>query len=140
MKKLRSGKILFEVCNSNQASNIKNYTMFGNILVTISAHRSLNTSTDLISEIDLLHVSHAEILESLTDQTVIGALRINFRRKGKQIPAKHLVLNFNQRKLPDAIKARYLSCKRRPLIPNTLRCFNCQLNGHSKTSCREKQT
>ncbi|GBM81077.1 hypothetical protein AVEN_126202-1 [Araneus ventricosus] len=42
--------------------------------------------------------------------------------------------------LPDSIKVGYLRCKVRPYIPSPLRCFKCQKFGHSKASCRGKQT
>ncbi|GBO28073.1 hypothetical protein AVEN_95841-1 [Araneus ventricosus] len=35
-----------------------------------------------------------------------------------------------------SIKAGYINCKLRPYIPNPLRCFKCQMYGHSQQSCR----
>ncbi|GFY28433.1 uncharacterized protein TNCV_1970871 [Trichonephila clavipes] len=108
--------------------------------VTISPHKSLNTSHGVISESDLLSTPESEILEGFSDQGVIQVRRITIKKDATIIPTKHLILTFNFPKLPPTIKAGYLNCKIRPYIPNPLRCFNCQRFGHSQTSCRGQLT
>ncbi|GFX74395.1 uncharacterized protein TNCV_3453431 [Trichonephila clavipes] len=64
----------------------------------------------------------------------------HYKKDAEVIPTKHLILTFNNPKLPTTIKAGYLNCKIRPYIPNPLRCFKCQRFGHSQTSCRGQLT
>lgn len=133
--------------NSNQAAHLKKCTHFANITISVSQHRTLNTSRGVISEPDLLHNTEDEILENLKEQNVIAARRIKiFLRDDKipanqvQIPTKHIILTFNTPSLPKSIKSGYLSCSVRPYIPNPLRCFKCQHFEHSKISCRGNMT
>lgn len=64
--------------------------------------------------------------------------RIRFRRNGKDLPTKHVILTFQKTVLPESVKAGYLYCRVRPYIPNPRRCFRCQRFGHSSHSCRSK--
>ena len=136
IKKLRSGELLIEIQNDLQASNLKKCTSLANIPVSVSTHRSLNSSKGVISESDLLYVSEAEILENMKEQGVSDVHRIMITKNNNKIPTKHIILTINSPKLPQSVKAGYLECSVRPYIPNPLRCFNCQRFGHSKTSCR----
>ncbi|GFS53154.1 CCHC-type domain-containing protein [Trichonephila clavipes] len=108
--------------------------------LTVTPHKSLNCSRDVISKSDLLCTSEAEILEGLSDQGVIQVRRITILRDSKRLPTKHIILTFNSPKLPTSIKARYLNCKIRPYVPNPLRCFKCQRSGHSQTAFRGQLT
>ncbi|GFV31420.1 uncharacterized protein TNCV_788491 [Trichonephila clavipes] len=87
---------------------------------------------------------HVKSLESSNvlplDRVVIQVRRITIKKDAEVIPTKHLILTFNNPKLPTTIKAGYLNCKIRPYIPNPLRCFKCQRFGHSQTSCRGQLT
>jgi hypothetical protein len=139
IKKLRSGDLLLEV-NEKQASILSKCTTLGSFSVSVSPHGSLNQSRGVISEPDLFNCTEAEILEHTNDQNVINVRRITIRRDGKILNTKHLILTFNTPNLPTHIRAAYLRCPVRPYIPNPLRCFNCQRFGHSKVSCRGKQT
>ena len=70
----------------------------------------------------------------------MGVRRIMFRRDGKLVPSRNIVLTFNTPTLPAVIHAGYLNCAVRPFIPNPLRCFKCQVFGHGQQSCRGKAT
>ncbi|GFW90154.1 uncharacterized protein TNCV_1789751 [Trichonephila clavipes] len=89
---------------------------------------------------DLLYTSEAEILEGLADHGVTQVRRITIKKDSSTVQTKHIILTFNNPKLPTTIKACYLNCKIRPHIPNHLRCFKCQRFGHSQTSCRGQLT
>ncbi|GFV94164.1 RNA-directed DNA polymerase from mobile element jockey [Trichonephila clavipes] len=110
--------------------------------LTVSPHKSLNSSRGVISEPDLIFTPETEILEEFSGQGVIQVRRITIKKKkdAEIIPSKHLILTFNNPKLPTTIKAGYLNCKIRPYIPNPLRCFQCQRFGHSHTACRGQLT
>ena len=70
IKKLRSEELLIELKTNLQASNLKKCTLLASILVTVSAHRTLNSCRGVISESDLQYVPETEILENLKDQSV----------------------------------------------------------------------
>ena len=80
IKKLRSGELLVELQSDSQASSLKKCTSLANIPVTISIHRSLNSSKGVISEPDLQHVPESEILENLKDQGVTNVHRITITK------------------------------------------------------------
>ncbi|XP_023227366.1 uncharacterized protein LOC111627917 [Centruroides sculpturatus] len=110
----------------------------GEMGVSITSHKSLNSSRGVISEIDLMSEDESDIQIGLSDQGVTAVRRISIRRDGKLIATKHLNLTCNKSTLPSFITAGYLRCPVRPYVPNPLRCFKCQRFGHSQTSCRGK--
>ncbi|GFV84996.1 uncharacterized protein TNCV_838701 [Trichonephila clavipes] len=64
----------------------------------------------------------------------------NNKKRFEYYSNKHIILTFNNPKLPTTVKAGYLSCKIRSYIPNPLRFFKCQRLGHSQTSYRGQLT
>ncbi|GBN10210.1 hypothetical protein AVEN_200669-1 [Araneus ventricosus] len=140
VKKLKSGDLLIETFSAIQTKSFLLAKTLANIPITVEPHRSLNSCRGVISEIQLQNTPENEILEGLSDQNVIHVRRIILRKRSDIISTKHLILTFSGTNLPDSIKAGYLRCKVRPYIPSPLRCFKCQKFGHSKASCRGKQT
>ncbi|XP_035224501.1 uncharacterized protein LOC118197121 [Stegodyphus dumicola] len=136
IKKLRSGSLLIETTSDAQSSSLQKMTKMGEHSITVSPHKSLNTSRGVISEIDLISVSEDELSKELAEQNVCGVRRIKVRRDGQLVNTKHLILSFSSPELPKAIKAGYLNCPIRPYVPNPLRCFKCQRFGHAKAACR----
>ncbi|GFT90239.1 putative RNA-directed DNA polymerase from transposon BS [Trichonephila clavipes] len=140
VKKLRSGDLLFETVSALQTKSFLLAKTFLDCPLTASPHKSLNSSRGVISEPDLICTPEAEILEEFSGQGVIQVRRITIKKDAEINPTKHLILTFNNPKLPTTIKAGYLNCKIRPYIPNPLRCFKCQRFGHSQTACRGQLT
>ncbi|XP_064462168.1 uncharacterized protein LOC135372489 [Ornithodoros turicata] len=129
-KKLGSGDIQVHVEKREQNSALFSLTSINGISVTVSSHRSLNIVKGIISESDLLDCSESELQEDLQQHGVVAVKRIVMRRDGKQIPTKHVILTFKLHKLPETIKASYLSCNVGAYIPNPSRCYKCQRFGH----------
>ncbi|GFU28323.1 uncharacterized protein TNCV_99871 [Trichonephila clavipes] len=140
VKKLRSGDLLIETLSALQTKSFLLAKTFLDCPLTVSPHKSLNSSRGVISEPDLICTPETEILEEFSGQGVIQVKRITIKKDAEIIPTKHLILTFNNPKLPTTIKAGYLNCKIRPYIPNPLRCFKCQRFGHSHTACRGQLT
>ncbi|GFX42485.1 uncharacterized protein TNCV_1520481 [Trichonephila clavipes] len=140
VKKLRFGDLLIETSSALQTKSFLLTKTFLNCSLTVNLHRSLNSCRGVISETDLLCASEAEILVGLSDQGVTQVRRIKIKKDSSFFPTKHLILTFNNPKLPSTIKAGYFNCKTCPYIPNPLRCFKCQKFGHSQTSCRGQLT
>ncbi|GFY16139.1 uncharacterized protein TNCV_3531421 [Trichonephila clavipes] len=140
VKRLSSGDLLIVINSAIQTKSFLLAKTFLNSHLIVIPHKSLNSCRGVISELDLLSTPEAKILDGFFDQGVIQVRRITIRKKNTNIPTKHLILTFNNPKLPSTIKAGYLNCKIRPYIPNPLRCFKCQRFGHSQTSCRGQLT
>ncbi|GBN88413.1 hypothetical protein AVEN_170571-1 [Araneus ventricosus] len=134
-KKLRSGDLLVEVESPKQAIETPKIKSLSTIPVTVKP-KSLQSSKGVISCGELLNESEEKITEELKSQGVIHVRRITIRRDGQLLITKHLILTFDSYKLPENIKAGYMSLSVKTYIPNPLRCFKCQRFGHSKTSCR----
>ncbi|XP_064464573.1 uncharacterized protein LOC135375865 [Ornithodoros turicata] len=135
-KKLGSGDIQVHVEKREQSSALLSLTSINGISVTVSSHRILNIVKGVISESDLLDCSESELQDGLQQHGVVAVKRIVMRRDGKEIPTKHIILSFKLHKLPDTIKAGYLSCNVRAYIPNPSRCYKCQRFGHGSQVCR----
>ncbi|GFU06109.1 uncharacterized protein TNCV_4764491, partial [Trichonephila clavipes] len=140
VRKLPSSVLLIETASAVQSKYFLMAKTFLDSTLTVSPHKSLNSSRGVISESDLLCASETEILERLSDQGVTQDRRITIKKDSKHLPTKHRILTFNSPKLPATIKTGYLNCKICPYIPNPLRCFQCPRFGHSQTSCRGQLT
>ncbi|GFV70107.1 uncharacterized protein TNCV_3714841 [Trichonephila clavipes] len=140
VKRLRSGDLLVETISSTQTKAFLLAKTFLDSPVNIIPHKSLNTSRGVISEPDLLTTPEAEILNGFSDQGVIQVRRITIKKDTAVIPTKHIILTFSSPTIPHTITAGYLNCKIHPYIPNPLRCFKCQMFGHSQTFCRGQLT
>lgn len=138
--RMASGDLLLEVVNKAQYEKLSNLVSFGNTPVSVTPHRSLNSSRGVVSDQDLLDLTESELLEGWSEQQVIRVQRIKIRRDDKEIPTKHLILTFGTSTLPEYIETGYLKLKVRPYIPNPRRCFKCQRFGHGSLSCRGRQT
>ncbi|GFX52488.1 uncharacterized protein TNCV_4325041 [Trichonephila clavipes] len=109
VKRLRSGDLLIETTSALQTKSFLLAKSFLNSPVTVSPHKSLNSCRGVISEPDLLGTSDSEILEGFSDQGVTQVRRITIKKDSTIVPTKHLILTFNSPKLPNTIKAGYLS-------------------------------
>ncbi|GFY10900.1 uncharacterized protein TNCV_1124221 [Trichonephila clavipes] len=98
-----------ETSSALQTKSFLLATSFLDSPLTISPHKSLNTSHGVISEPDLLSTPEAETLDGFSDQGVIQVRRITIKKDNTIIPTKHLILTFNSPKLPSTIKAGYLN-------------------------------
>jgi hypothetical protein len=134
-KKIRGGGVLIEVVNKQQSENALKMTMWVDQPVTVTPHRSLNTSRGVIRCRDLRDCNEAEILNALYSQDVVQVKHIMTKRGDKLEPTNTFILDFNLPAPPKYITAAYLKINVEPFIPNPLRCYNCQRFGHGKSSC-----
>lgn len=65
VKNLRSGDLLVEVRDIKRSENLIKCTLFGDMVVSVSAHNTLNSSRGIISERDVFNCSEEEILTGL---------------------------------------------------------------------------
>ncbi|GFT45457.1 putative RNA-directed DNA polymerase from transposon BS [Trichonephila clavipes] len=114
VKRLRSGDLLIETSSSLQTKSLLLATYFLDSPLTRNHHKSLNTSHGVLSEPDFLSTPEAEILDGFSDQGVIQVRRITVKKDNTNIPTKHLIITFNNPKLPSTIKAGYLNFSTSP--------------------------
>lgn len=138
--KMASGDLLLEVRDKQQYDKLPNLVSLGGVNLTVTPHRSMNTSRGVISDDDLLYLTEEELLEGWKEQNVTIVKRIIIKRENKEIPTKHLIVTFASSVLPETLETGYTKVRVRPYIPNPRRCFKCQRYGHGSQSCRGRQT
>ena len=136
VKKLRSGALLVEVTRKSHSTNLLRSTIFINIPIKVSPHRSLNTKRGIIRCRDFENENDQTIASELKDQGVIEVRRIFAHRNGSKHKTNTFIVTFNTPNLPSTIKAGYLSLRVDLYVPNPLRCFKCQRFGHHQDHCR----
>lgn len=138
--RMTSGDLLLEVKDHQQYQKLTSLQSLGQHPVTVTPHRTMNTSRGVVSDVDLLELTETELLEGWSDQNVINVQRIKIRRDNKEIPTHHLILTFSSSILPQTILTGYIKLNVRPYIPNPRRCYQCQRFGHGSQSCRGRLT
>ena len=133
---VKAGLLLIEVDCRNYANNLLKTTMFHNIPVEITEHRTLNSSKGVISSDILDGMSNEEITSELKDQGVKESYRISSNKNGKKSPTRTVILTFNSSKLPKTLLVGYMRLSVRNYIPNPRRCFKCQQFGHTTKFCQ----
>ncbi|GFS89385.1 putative RNA-directed DNA polymerase from transposon BS [Trichonephila clavipes] len=83
VKRLRSGDFLIETLSALQTKSFLLANTFLNSSVTISPHKSLNTSRGVVSEPDLLSTPESEILQGFSDQ---GGIQVRIITIKKMLP------------------------------------------------------
>ena len=139
-KKLVSGDILIEVGKKCYSDNLMNSAALVNIPIRVAPHRTLNYSRGVIRCTSLNICTEQELLDGLESQGVLKA-RCCMRKNSSGVLERSgtYFLKFNSPDLPNDIKICFENIPVKPYVPNPLRCYNCQLFGHSKTHCK-KQT
>ena len=72
----------------------------------------------------------------MAEQGVTDVRRIIVRRDGTLKPTNTFVLTFNSPNLPTVVKIGFIQVKVDVYMPNTLRCYNCQVFGHHENKSR----
>lgn len=77
-------------------------------------------------------------MEDLKPYAVVDVYRITIKRQDQTITTGTVILTFATPKVPEKVKAAYLSLEVRPYVPNPLRCYHCQKYGHGKNACKSQ--
>ncbi|KAH8035163.1 hypothetical protein HPB51_004404 [Rhipicephalus microplus] len=72
---MASGDLLLELPEKHHYEKLGSLKAFGNIPVSVSPHRSMNTSRGVVSEADLLEMSEEELLEGWKEQNVTDGVK-----------------------------------------------------------------
>ena len=68
---------------------------------------------------------------------MVGVNRVTLKKEGKVIPINTLFLTFGSPELPKEITVGYLKVKVALFFPNPMRCFNCNMFGHTSQCCKD---
>ena len=117
-----------------QAQNLLQTNRFIDRPVKVSIHKTLNSSLGVFRCRDLADMSEV-IRDELRDQGVVGVNRVTLK-EGKVIPTNTLFLTLGSPVLPKEITVGYLKVKVALFVPNPMRCFNCNMFGHTSQSCK----
>ena len=141
--KLRDGKIAVEFAEEKDAGRALAATEFAytarddrgkrlvKLPISVSAHRTKNSSRGIIYCADLEDVSDDDIAEGLSDYGVVSARQIISRRAGTPVATHNIILTFNQVDTPRDVKVCFVRVQVRPYIPSPMRCFKCLKFGRS---------
>ena len=149
---LRDGSLEIELAREEDASRAMRQTTFSfstkaqgkkvttTISLTVTPHRTKNTSKGVITCYDLKETNETDIVDGLAAAGVVNAVKIKTKRGPELIPTNSIILTFNRKELPTEVAVGYLRVKVRPYVPNPMRCFRCQRFGHTKMFCRNQVT
>ena len=103
--------------------------------VSVSEHKTLNTSKGIIKDRTLKGESEQDICEYLKSQGVVGVKRFTIKKDHDVIQTNTLLLTFNSITVPKTLKIFYQFVPVDIYVPNPLRCYNCQRFGHHESDC-----
>nr|KAG5688746.1 hypothetical protein BaRGS_002070 [Batillaria attramentaria] len=129
--RLRSGDLLVECKRKAHSNSLLQLQKIGDYPVTVSPHRSLNSSRGVIRDEALADLGEAELIRTLKPQAVTHA---------KVFKTGTIILTFGQPTAPEKLWAGFYWVKVKAFIPLPLRCFKCQRFGHGQASCRNDPT
>ena len=136
--KMRSGDILVECTRQQQAVNLLKLKKILELPVSVTPHRSLNSSKGIIRDRgkDLSDLSEEEICAELDDQGITNVKRFTTKKDGVIIKLTTYLITFDSTTVPDHIYIGPYRMRVDTFIPNPTRCFQCQKFGHGKNQCR----
>ena len=135
VKKLKNKTLLVETTRRAQTENLLKVTKFFNMKVSVSEHRTLNTSKGIIKDRTLKGETEKDICEYLKSQGVIAVKRFTIKKDHEVIETNTLLLTFNSVTVPKTLRIFYQFVPVDIYVPNPLRCFNCQRFGHHESDC-----
>ena len=135
VKKLKNKTLLVETTRRAQTENLLKVTKFFNMKVSVSEHRTLNTSKGIIKDRTLKGETEKGICEYLKSQGVIAVKRFTIKKDHEVIETNTLLLTFNSITVPKTLRIFYQFVPVDIYVPNPLRCFNCQRFGHHESDC-----
>ena len=135
IKTLRSGDLLIQCAKESHKKTLLQIKTLCNLKCSVTPHSSLNTPKGIVCCPALSKVTPEHIIEFMGEQGVTDVRRITIRRECILKPTNTFVLTFNTPILPTVVKIGFIQVKIDVVIPNPLRCYNCQVIGHHENKC-----
>ena len=135
VKKLKNKTLLVETTRKTQTDNLLKAKQFFDLKVTVTEHKTLNTSRGIIKDRTLKGESEFAICEYLKNQGAIAAKRFTIKKEHETIETNTILLTFNSVTVPKSLRIFYRIIPVTIYVPNPLRCFNCQRYGHHEGDC-----
>ena len=135
VKMLRNKTLLVETTRKAQTENLKKMETFFGVPVSVTEHKTLNSSKGIIRDKTLRTESGENILEYLKPQGVTHVKRFKIRKNQELVNTNTLLLTFNTVATPKTLKIFFQLIPAELYVPNPLRCFNCQKFGHHESNC-----
>lgn len=137
VSKIRNKSIAVTCFTSSQAVRIKALKTLGEWTVETEYPKSEIESKGVISGIPL-DIDCKEIMEECKWFGVVDVRRLKFKKDGKLEDSRSICITFNQKTLPAEIRLGYESYPVRPYVAPVVRCFKCQIIGHTASVCGGK--
>ena len=135
VKKLKNRTLLVEASRKSQTDSLLKMSTFFGIKVSVTEHKTLNSSKGVICDRMLKDEKESEIVDYLKEQGVIGCKRFTIKKDNETIETNTLLLTFNSITVPKSLKIFYRIVPVDVYVPNPLRCFNYQRFGHHEDKC-----
>ena len=132
------GTLLVEVSSLEQSEKMLKIGSIVGRRVTCFPHPFHNQCRGVIYAPELISLDTNEIQQELEEQNVVKVVRMRKKVGDQIVPLATLILTFKTHKLPNVIKAGWLNFRVKPYIPSPLRCYHCQMFGHSVQKCKKK--
>ena len=124
-----------ETCRKSQRDNLLKTSTFFGLKVSVTEHKSLNSSKGIIRNRMLKGDKETEIVDYLKEQGVTACTRFTIKKDHETVETNTLLLTFNTVDVPKSLKIFYRIVPVDMYVPNPLRCFNCQRFGHHESNC-----
>ena len=124
-----------ETCRKSQRDNLLKTSTFFGLKVSVTEHKSLNSSKGIIRDRMLKGDKETEIVDYLKEQGVTACTRFTIKKDHETVETNTLLLTFNTVDVPKSLKIFYRIVPVDMYVPNPQRCFNCQRFGHHESNC-----
>ncbi|XP_067668086.1 uncharacterized protein [Haliotis asinina] len=106
IRKLRSGALLVECAKRQQSANLMSTESFLGVPVTVTAHKTLNTSKGIVRDRDRLfaEMSGLDIGYEMNDQGVLYVKRFSTRKNNETVPTNTYLFSFSSPTAPKSLK------------------------------------
>ena len=135
VKKLKNKTLLMETCRKSQTDNLLKTSTFFGLKVSVTEHKSLNSSKGIICDRMLKAEKETAIVDYLKEQGVTACKCFTIKKDHETVETNTLLLTFNTVNVPKSLKIFYHIVPVDVYVPNPLRCFNCQRFGHHESNC-----
>ena len=135
VKKLKNKTLLVETSRKSQTDSLLKTSTFFGLKVSVTEHKSLNSSKGIIRDRMLKGEKETEIVDYLKEQGVTACKRFTIKKDHETVETNTLLLTFNTVNVPKSLKIFYRIVPVDVYVPNPLRCFNCQRFGHHESNC-----